>query len=248
MASRVARVLLERDDGARVADVRIGLGYTAVALDDQRAGVAYTFREEAKGGCSVFGKLRPISGRHSSDLLALLPSDDPIEAAVGLACANALANVGRPALQDGDVLRHLQLRPDDHVGMVGYFGPLIEKLEKKVRTLTVFERIPRSSPTTRPAREAEGILPRCQIALITATSIINHSIDGLLDAVAGCREVVLLGASTPLMPEVVSQHGVTLLSGVVVEEPSKILQIVSEGGGMRYFGPHISKVCLRVDE
>lgn len=29
--------------GARVVDVRIGLGYTAVLLDEGRAGVAYTF-------------------------------------------------------------------------------------------------------------------------------------------------------------------------------------------------------------
>jgi len=93
IASSVARILLEQDEGAVVSDVRIGLGYTGVMLDDNRAGVAYTFREEAKGGCSVFQKLRPLSGRHSSELVALLPSNDLIEVAVGLACANALVNV-----------------------------------------------------------------------------------------------------------------------------------------------------------
>ena len=246
IASRIAEVLAKRNEGAMVSNVHIGLGYTAVVLDDQRGGLAYTFREEARGGCSVFHKLRPLSGRHSSELLALLPSDDPIEAAVGLACANALVNVGARGLQDGDVLRHLDLRPGDHVGMVGYFGPLVERLEERVGTLTVFERASRASHLTRPTEEVKDILPRCQVALITATSIINHSMGQLLEAAADCREVVILGASTPLLAEVFFPRNVSLLSGVVVLEPQGILRIVSEGGGMRYFGPYVSKVCLRV--
>lgn len=246
IASSVARILLEQDEGAVVSDVRIGLGYTGVMLDDNRAGVAYTFREEAKGGCSVFQKLRPLSGRHSSELVALLPSNDLIEVAVGLACANALVNVEDARFQTGDVLKCLDLRSDDHVGMVGYFGPLVGILEKKVRTLTVFEKLRQSSGLVRPAEEAEDTLPKCQVAIITATSIINHSIEKLLEAAAKCREVVVLGASTPLLSEAFFRGKVTLLSGLVVQEPREVLQIVSEGGGMRYFGPHIRKVCLRV--
>ena len=247
IASSVVRILQERDEGALVSDVRIGLGYTGVKLEGDRAGVAYTFRDEARGGCSVFQKLRPISGRHSSELVSLLTSGDPIEAAVGLACANALVNAEGQRFQSGDVLKHLDLRPDDHVGMVGYFGPLIEILRERVRTLTVFERGRQESGLIRPAEEAEDTLPHCQVAMITATSIINHTIDGLLEAAATCREVVVLGPSTPLMPEVFLSRKVTLLSGVVVQQPREILQIISEGGGMRYFGPHVRKVCLRIN-
>ena len=39
--------------------------------------------------------------------------------------------------------------------------------------------------------------------------------------------------------------GVTLLSGVTVADPGAILQIVSEGGGMRYFKGAVKKVNLR---
>jgi len=246
IASSLAKILLDRDERAIVSDVRIGLGYTGVMLEDGRAGVAYTFRGEAKGGCSVFKKFRPISGRHSSELLPLLTSEDPIEAAVGLACANALIRVEDEGSQNGDVLEHFDLLSDDHVGMVGYFGPLVEIIKKRVRALTVFEKVEQASGLIRPAEEAEETLPRCQVALITATSIINHSIDTLLEAAATCREVVILGASTPLMPEVFSPRGVTLLSGVIVRESREVMQILSEGGGMRYFGPNIRKVSLRV--
>jgi uncharacterized protein (DUF4213/DUF364 family) len=91
--TRIMMSLTEPAREANVSDVRIGLGYTAVMLEDGRAGVAFTFRKEMRGGCSVFHGLRPICGRRSSDLVPLLASDDPVEAAVGLACVNALTNI-----------------------------------------------------------------------------------------------------------------------------------------------------------
>ncbi len=233
-------------EAARSADVRIGLGYTAVRLQDGQLGVAYTFRDQARGGCAAFGGLRPLAPRPAADLLALLESEDAIEAAVGLACANALANRARTDWLEGDVLDALDLRPEDHVGMIGNFGPLVSALRGRVQSLSVFERIEHPSGLLRPQREAPVVLPRCQIALITATALITHSIEPLLEAAAACREVVVLGPSTPLVPALFAARGVTLLSGVAVGDPEGVLRVVSEGGGMRQFRPHVRKVTLRV--
>ncbi len=246
IAHRIARILQESVRDARVAEVRIGLGYTAVLLEDGRAGVAFTFRQDARGGCSVFHGLRPLAGRAASELLQLLRSTDCIEAAVGLACANALANRQNVEFCDGDILEHLDLRPDDHVGMVGHFGPLVSTIQQRARSLTVFERIREPSGYLRPAEEAEGSLGRCQVALITATSIMNQTIDPLLSAARDCREVVVLGASTPMLPEAFSTAEVSMLSGVVVEEPAEVLRVVSEGDGMRQFRPFVRKVGLPI--
>ena len=245
VAARIVESLMDEAGRARVADVRIGLGYTAVMLEDGGLGVAYTFHREAGGGCSVFHGIRPLAGRSASDLLALLRSRDPIEAGVGLACANALANRDGSSLLDGDVLDHLDLEPEDDVGMIGYFGPLVEDIRRRVRSLTVFERVERASGLLRPAEEAAGALPRCQVALVTATSIINHTVDDLLGSAQGCREVAVLGASTPLLPEAFNGRRVTLLSGVVAGDPQEILRVVSEGGGMRQFKPYVRKVSFR---
>jgi uncharacterized protein (DUF4213/DUF364 family) len=244
VASRIVRALSDVAQQIPVADVRIGLGYTAVRLEDDRLGLAYTFRDEAGRGCSVLHHSQPLAGRPASDLLARLESADPIEAGVGLACANALGNRRDRKFDEGDILDHLGLRADDDVSMVGHFGPLVEPLSRRVRSLVEFERDEGVHRSVRPAAEATGYLPRCQVALITATSIINHTIDGLLEAARECREVALLGASTPLLPEVFSTARVTLLSGVVVEDPERVLQVVSEGGGTRAFRPHVRKVNL----
>ncbi len=89
VAKRIVSCLLEAASRARVFDVRIGLGYTAVMLVDGRTGVAFTFRDQAPGGCAMFNGIRPLSTRPAADLLVLLESQDTIEAGVGLACANA---------------------------------------------------------------------------------------------------------------------------------------------------------------
>jgi len=246
VAARIVGLLIEEARETGVSDVRIGLGYTAVVLADGRTGVAYTFRDLAAGGCSVFHGTRPLASRPAADLLRYLESPDAIEAGVGLACANALVNRDAAGWLDGDILDHLDLRPEDHVGMVGHFGPLVAAIQQRARSLTVFERVDQPSGLLRPQEEAETTLPRCQVALITATSIINHTVDSLLAAARNCRDVVLLGASTPLLPQAFSAERVTMLSGVAVRDSAEVLRVVSEGGGMRQFGPHVRKVTTRV--
>lgn len=241
-ARRLVAHLAEAGQAATVQEVRIGLGYTAVALADGRAGVAYTFRDLAREGCSVFGGQRPLAGRRAADLLALLESPDVIEAGVGLACANALANRSEPGQRTGDVLERLEVEPDDVVAMVGHFGPLVGPLEAQARSLTILERVTAPTERLRPSEDAASVLPRCQIALLTATALINHTLDGLLDAARSCRQVAILGASTPLAPAVFAGTAVTLLSGVVVTAAAEVLRVVSEGGGRQQLGPHVRKV------
>jgi uncharacterized protein (DUF4213/DUF364 family) len=246
IATRIVACLSTAAREVQVADVRIGLGYTAVQLADGRAGVAYTFRDLARGGCSVFSGCRPLRGRAAWDLLSLLESTDPIEAGVGLACANALANSHDSGQLEGDVLQHLVIAPDHDVAMVGHFGPLVETLRQRARTLTIFERVAAPTDLLRPQEEAAAALPRCQIALITATALITHALDDLLEAARSCRQVVILGASTPLLVEPFAATAVTMLSGVVVTAPGDVLQVVSEGGGMRQFGPLVRKLNVKL--
>ena len=243
---KIKELLMPRARGTSVRDVRIGLRYTAVLLKNGQAGVAYTFHEKIKRGCHVFRGPQPLAGREASDLLALLDSTDKIEMAVALATANALANTMRDGFLEGDAMEHIHIAPEERVGMVGYFAPMIPRLKKKTSSLMVFEQIKQKSGDLLPEEEAYRFLPQCQVAMITSTSILNHSIEKILYAARSCREVILLGASTPLLPELFSDTPVTLLSGVVVTRPEEILRIVSEGGGMRSFRKNIKKVNLSI--
>lgn len=236
---------LALSSGESVSAVCIGLGYTAVLLESGKAGVAYTFRNDMPHGCTVFQGKRPLAGSSAAELLQYVTSADMLERTVGVATANALINRSDRLYADGDTLDHLDIRPDDTVGMIGYFGPLIAPLQKLTKTLLVFERNGNPADGVYPEEAASRLLPTCTVVLITSTSIINNTIEHLLKKAAGCRTMALLGASTPLAPEVFKPQGINLLSGVVVTDPQGILQVVSEGGGMRFFKNHIKKVNIQ---
>lgn len=233
----------------QVVDVRLGLGYTAVQLDDGQVGVAFTYQDAFGGGCTVFGGLRPLAGRPADLLLSYLDSSQSVEAAVGLATANALANRSRPDYFLGDSLDALNVTSSDRVGMIGYFAPLMARLKSEAAEVIVFETAERDllpGDVVLPAEAAHERLADCQVALVTATALINGTMEGILASVRHCREVVILGSSTPLCEAAFEGTPVTLLSGIVADNPGGLLQVVSEGGGTRAFKGLVQKVNIRL--
>ena len=243
---KIKEASLELAGGIFVRDVRIGLIYTAVLLDNGQLGVAFTFRGDSKAGCSVFKGVRPLVGKKASEILSMLDSTDRVESAVALATSNALSNVINENPLEGDTLEYLDIRPEDTVAMVGYFAPLVPQLKKRAKSLKIFEQIDVAQGDLLPEKDLYRQLPHCKVAVITSTSIVNNTLDAILDAARACREVVLLGASTPILPEVFAHTPVRILSGVVVTDKEEIMRIVSEGGGMRLFKNHIRKINVRI--
>ena len=244
---RIEHILEADARSTRIADVRMGLGYTAVLTESGSAGVAYTPREDLGRGCSVRSAGRPLAGRDAAELLVYPTSDDALERALGLATANALIRMRNlPNTCEGDILDVLALRSGDRVAMVGYFGPLVPRVESEVASLTIFEQSRGWTAGVQPAERAVDLLPTCTVALITSTTLITKTLEPLLEAAAGCRAVALLGPSTPLLPEAFMGTPITWLSGIMVTHPMDVLRVVSEGGGTREFSPFVKKVNVRI--
>ena len=228
-----------------VRDVRIGLSYTAVQLDDGSCGVAFTFREEAGEACTALQQSGTISGRPAKEVAGWALGVDAIATAVGVATLNALIEPPLTAVE-ADVRDLMQVGSDDVVGMVGYFEPLVGMITERARTLHIFERKPMEGAGIRPDSAAPILLPECDVVIVSGTTVVNHTIDGLLGHATRAREVVLLGPSTPLLPEVFQKRGVTLLSGIQVVDGDQLLRVVSEGGGTRRLGRAVRKLCVRL--
>jgi uncharacterized protein len=238
-----------------VARVCVGRKYTAVVLAEGSVGVALAQLPEELGCCDeqalsagerlkANAFLKDVSDRvadlHTTkELLPLLSSSHYALAAVALACVNAMVNREDVEVLGGDILEHLELRPSDKVGMVGLFRPLLPGLRRAVETLHIFER--HGGDGLLPAAEATRILPSCDVALITAATIANGTVDRLLESASSCREVALLGASTPFLPSVFKDSPVSWLSGSVVVGREQTLRVIAEGGGRREFNPFLKK-------
>lgn len=254
----VERILraLRGTDTTVVADVVVGRKYTAVRLDDGGVGVALTQHPEWSEGCcgdriaptrvppQVGALCAAFVGRPLAGLVERLQSDDPVAAAAALAGVNALVNRAEVPLLPGDLLAHLKVRPTDVVGMIGFFGPLVGPLRARSRELHIFER--REEEGCLEAELALELLPSCDIAIITSGTITNGTLDALLEAASSCREVVMAGASTPMLPGAFVGTPVTWLSGSVVADAQAVLDVVRGGGGRRDFNRFLIKGNLPV--
>ncbi len=224
-----------------IADVRIGLGYTAVLLDDEGCGLAGTLLEESRHCCTLLAEAGELIGKSALEAAEYATSSDPVASSVGVATLNAVLNRdGEPSPSPLEVL------PIDGatVGMVGYFGPLIGELRRRAKSLTIFERRP-LSPEVLPDWAAEGELPTCDVVLITALALVNKTLDHLLQLARG--EVALIGPTTPLS-RVFARYGVSHLFASVVTDPKRVLATASQAGGTQRFKDAAKKVYWRLKQ
>lgn len=232
-------------EATTVQDIRIGLCYSAVLLDDGQLGLAYTFHTQHAPPCHKPFKPGQIRGKNTMDVVRYASSDNLLESAIGLAAINAIVNHQIENATEGDILDVIPMNKTDTVGMVGFFAPLIEPLKQSSKKLFIFEKKDMGGlPDVYPSEKAIDMLPECDVILLSATTLINKTIDPLLAASGRAREVIVLGASTPFLPEIFAPRGATMLSGIEVTDQNRLLQIVSEGGGMRDFKGSIKKITL----
>jgi uncharacterized protein (DUF4213/DUF364 family) len=85
--------------------------------------------------------------------------------------------------------------------------------------------------------------PASEAAVITAATLADHSLPGLLRAGRGTR-IALVGPSTPLTPRLFA-YGVEVLAGLVVEDPETLAGVVAAGGTVGALKHHARHVTLR---
>ncbi|WP_297055804.1 DUF364 domain-containing protein [Thermosulfurimonas sp.] len=244
LEERLLHAALPLARGKLVERAIIGLGYTAVELSDRRVGVAYTLFEP--GCCAYLPPEISFRQRPADLILKGLISPQSLEGSVALAVANALFNSRDLPFLKGDPLELIRPGPEDEVAMIGFFEPLVKRLSGRVGHLWVFERGDHLGPGLLPETEMPVFLPRATLILITSVTILNRTLEDILAQVQRAREVVLLGPSTPMAPEVFEDTPVSLLSGIRVRDPEGVLQAVAEAKGFPGLKPYVEKINLRV--
>ena len=257
IARKIVSIMEKRDLRRAVKRAQFGLSYCAVELESGEAGVAYSFPRKDSGPSMKAGG-NPIGGTPALEAARFLGSENLFDSAIGLAAVNALVAAATSAVfsaektaeeaqssgDSGDVLEALDLREGDRVCMVGCFFPVLEKLRQKRVEVQAVDL--ESKPGALPAESVSALLPESQVALITATAVINGTIEGLLELAGNCREVAVLGPSTPLIPRAFVGTPVSCLAGIRVDDADEVFRVIGEGGGFRDFKRYTTKVTLRV--
>ncbi len=238
IARRLHEYISERVTGRKVREVRIGLGYIVVALDKRCTGLAAVLRQDLEFHCGILAKAGKLSGMPASELLGYLTNRrNSVEMALGLATANAVLSTQAPQ-EESDTLALMNLSSKDHVAMVGLFRPLVPRIEQTGAKLTILEQN-KDLPNVLSFKSRGNILKTCTVAVITATSILNNTLETILNDLGNTRWVSIIGPSTPVCRDIFAGTPVTHLGGSVVLDRPKVLQIISEGGGTPSLRPYL---------
>ncbi len=125
--------------------------------------------------------------------------------------------------------RHYSEGMDFHgktVGMIGHMhGPA--GMAEQAKEVYIIEKAPQ--PGDYPDSACDYILPRCDIVLITGSSIVNKTLPHLLTLCENAY-TVLTGPSVPMCPKLLD-FGIDRLAGLVLTEPEKLRRRVLRGEG-----------------
>lgn len=256
LGSELQTITLER--------VAIGVFFTGVKLDNGLAGACATpIKTIPEAVCCPSsamampfpGRLR---GRRALDLLDEIEAVSGLRRAVGIATLNALAELcwkRRPhpdfEVREGiDAFDATAIGPGDRVVVVGAFVPFLRALKARGIEYLVLEHDPgtlksEELPFFRPAHQAPQVLPTADVVLATGTTILNHTLDALLQLIRPDAQVTLVGPTVPLLPDAFEQRGVNVLGGIRVTHADEFLDILCEGGsGYHFFGKSAERVVV----
>ena len=209
----------------KVRDLVVGLGWTVVL--SRHAGMAMTYKsnEEPRNAES----LHEMSTR---ELAQLLRSWNFLEASIGLAAINSTI----PPPRNYRVANALDLALEESEGktvtMVGYFPGFVDKFRKRARRFYILELNQNLLDTSKNVLftfAAEEVIPKSDIVTLTATTIINKSIERLLQlSKSVSAKVYLVGPSSPTS-DVLLDYGIDVIGGVRGKDEKKLVRAIKNG-------------------
>jgi len=260
----ISEILGSALDSLFVERAVVGLFFTGAKLSNGTAGACATpIKTIPEAVCCPTsamampfpGKLR---GRPAFDLAKEALSDHGIRRATGIAAMNALADTcwrRRPHRETEmrlgiDAFDATDIRPSDNVVVIGAFVPFLRELKRRRQPFLVVEQDPATLkaeelPFFRPADQAPAVVPEADVLLITGTTLINDTLEGLLNAAKPAACVTMVGPTVSLLPDAFLRRGANILGTVRITEPDEFLETLAEGGsGYHFLGRSAQKVVL----
>ncbi len=226
--------------------------FCALELEDGTLGLAFVLLGD------TLPRLR------AGDPAAGLAGADPLEVArryarpggaaertVGFAAVNALtallferAGYRPPEADDGTGM--LAPGPGDHVGMIGLFRRLVERIVGAGARLTVIElhaRLAGEHDGWRVTVDPEA-LRDCNKVLSTSTILLNDSADAMLARCARAEALAIVGPGAGCLPDPLFARGATLMGGTWVEDRAALRARLRAGAP---WGDAARKYAIRRD-
>ena len=206
--------------------------FGALVLTDGTVGLTYTGLNDDLLMLQDRSKYESLLDESPVQVASLYSGEEGWQKVLGMAAINAVSQylfkrAGYSPPAGGKTVTHLELDKGDHVGMVGFFPPLVEQVRQMGLPLTVIEldeqwlqQDGQFVVTLEPEK-----LNDCSKIICTGTVLVNQTIDDLLPHFGNARQIFIVGPTVGCLPDPLFERGITQLGGCAVLNTARFLSL-----------------------
>lgn len=263
-ADHLRAALGEEMDRITVQNVVVGIFYSGIKLSNGEGGICFTPVKEIPEAvcCPSSARAMPnpgrLAGRPAADFIKRLQRGGPLQKALGIAVLNALSSTcwrKNPPTEyvlkmGADPVENKVIDDDALVVVVGALVPYIRMLKSRKRPFYILEKDSRTLKPDEmayfcPPEQAAERISAADLLIITGTTLINDTLEDILDRMRPGAEAVLVGPTASMLPEAFFQRGITAIGGIMATDPDKLLDSLSKGGsGYHFYGKSADRLVI----
>ena len=209
--------------------------FCAVELEDGTPGLSYIALGDTREQLEYLDAASVAGADALTVAQGYVAGDGPARS-IGFATLNALTRwlfdrTGFAPSFSGESLGGIALQPDERIGMVGLFGPLVKRIRESGAHLTILElpRVPQLERDGYRVTHNPADLESCTRVLSTSTILLNDTFETLRMHCTGAKDFVLIGPGASCLPAPLFARGVTCLGGRWITDAPALFDALESG-------------------
>jgi uncharacterized protein (DUF4213/DUF364 family) len=214
--------------------------FGAMVLEDDTVGLTYVDLDECRKELLIALDSNEFIGRSPAKIAPVYAGVQNWQRALGMAAVNAISQCvlresGYLLTGPDNTLDMLLPEADDHIGMVGYFPPLVEKIRQQNIGLTVIELDEKWIQQEQNFKVTldSTALNDCNKVICTGTVLINQTLEAILEQAQSADEIYLIGPTMGCLPDPLFKRGVTAIGGREIVDYERFVNMWSAGESWR---------------
>lgn len=245
----------------KISKIVVGLGYTGVEVSaniyDPILGLASTLMNVINmTDRSTIEFAGNLTNKTLIELMNWSYEPPSIKRIIGIATLNAASQylfklIQPPARLNKALIQQLAIKRDTTITVIGLMKPLVRKLSKYTKYISLIEDVIPISPefnkfsfknTIDKLNDTNLVT---DILICTGTVLINNTMEKILKLFKNkARKIILIGPSASMIPDILFENGVNIVGGMEIVDSEATLRVLQEGGGTKLFKQYGKKYNL----
>ena len=209
--------------------------FSAIVLEDSTIGLIFINLNPAVKQKFKSEDFSELKKKNVVQLARSFNSKDLFEKSLGLGCINAISQFIFKRADfnlnfTSDSLGLLNIKHNDIVGMVGFFPPLVKLIEKIGSKLIIIEKkedlVQETNSWT--VTLEPNKLKKCNKVLITGTTVLNETIDDILQYCTNATQASIIGPTASFLPDPIFDRGINILGGAFVVDSDSLIRSIQQ--------------------